>query len=144
MQGLANITEREHGSNQHNTQSYQWLTHETPRYVTLDVIIAKHLLQVHFYVMPVGTMEEHAILWHSWYYLTNCQIDWHKQSAKMVYKGNATQVSLLHESLSMQPPTPKSGDSTAEKGKGKQALTQNTSPTETSQSPNPTHVASTA
>ena len=27
--------------------------------VTLDVIIAKHVLQVRFYVMPAGTMEEH-------------------------------------------------------------------------------------
>ena len=62
----------------------------------------------------------------------------------MVYKGNATQVSLLHEGPLMQPPTPKSGDSTVEKGKGKQVLTQNTSPTKTSQSPNPTYVISIA
>ena len=48
-------------------------------YVTLDVIIAKHVLQVYFYVMPAGTMEERVILGRSWYYLTNCQIDWHKQ-----------------------------------------------------------------
>ena len=58
-------------------------------YVTLDVIIAKHVLQVRFYVMPVGTMEEHVILGRTWCYLTNFQIDWHKKQAKMVYKGNA-------------------------------------------------------
>ena len=48
-------------------------------YVTLDVIIAKHVLQVRFYVMPVGTMEEHVILGRTWCYLTNCQVDWHKK-----------------------------------------------------------------
>ena len=31
-------------------------------HVTLDVIIAKHVLQVRFYVMPIGTMKEHVIL----------------------------------------------------------------------------------
>ena len=60
-------------------------------YVTLDVMIAKHVLQVRFYVMPAGTMEEHVILGRTWCYLTNCQIDWHKKHAKMVYKGNAAQ-----------------------------------------------------
>ena len=60
-------------------------------YVTLDVMIAKHVLQVRFYVMPAGTMEEHVILGRTWCYLTNCQIDWHKQQARMVYKGNAKQ-----------------------------------------------------
>ena len=89
-------------------------------------------------------MEEHVILGCTWCYLTNCQIDWNKKQAKMVYKGNAAQVSLLHEGPSMQPPTPKSGDSIVEKGKDKQVLTQNTSPTKTSQSPNPTPVTSTA
>ena len=88
-------------------------------------------------------MEEHVVLGHTWCYLTNCQIDWHKQQAKMVYKGHAAQVSLLHQGPSTQPPTPKSGDSTAEKGKGEQVLTQNTSPIKTSQSPNPTPVTST-
>ena len=68
------------------------------------MIIAKHVLQVHFYVMPIGTMEEHVILGHTWCYLTNCQIDWHKKQAKMVYKGNATQVSLLHEDTSTPHP----------------------------------------
>ena len=59
-------------------------------HVTLDVIIAKHVLQVRFYVMPAGTMEEHVVLGQTWCYLTNCQIDWHKQQAKMLYKGHAT------------------------------------------------------
>ena len=72
-------------------------------YVTLEVIIAKYVLQVRFYVMHVGTMEEHVILGRTWCYLTNYQIDWHKQQAKMVYKGNAAQVSLLHEGTSTQP-----------------------------------------
>ena len=44
-------------------------------YVTLDVIITKDVLHVHFYVMPAGTMEEHVILGCTWCYLTNCQID---------------------------------------------------------------------
>ena len=61
-------------------------------YVTLDVIIAKHVLQVRFYVMRAGTMEERIILGHTWCYLTNCQVDWHKKQVKMVYKGNAAQV----------------------------------------------------
>ena len=91
--------------------------------VTLDVIIAKHVLQVCFYVMHAGTMEEHVILGCTWCYLTNCQIDWHKKQAKIMYKGNAAQVSLLHEDTSTQPPMPTSGDSIVDKGKGKQVLT---------------------
>ena len=69
--------------------------------------------------MPAGTMEEHVILGRMWCYLTNCQIDWQKKQAKMVYKGNAAQVSLLLEDASMQPPTPTEGDSTTDKVKGK-------------------------
>ena len=61
----------------------------------------------------------------------------------MVYKGNVVQVSLLHEDTSTQPPMPTSGDSTTDKGKDKQVLTQNTSPTNTSQSPNTTSTTST-
>ena len=102
------------------------------------------MLQVRFYVLPVGTMEEHVVLGHTWCYLTNCQIDWHKKQAKMVYKGNATQVSLLHEDTSTQPLMPTSGNSTVDKGKGKQILTQNTSPTEASSSPQSTPTTSTA
>ena len=45
--------------------------------------------------MPAGTMEEHVILGRTWCYLTNCQVDWDKRQAKMVYKGNAAQVPLL-------------------------------------------------
>ena len=41
-------------------------------YVTLDVMIVKHVLQVRFYVMPASTMEEHVILGCTWCYLTNC------------------------------------------------------------------------
>ena len=89
------------------------------RHVTLDVIIAKHVLQIRFYVLPAGTIEEHVILGHTWCYLTNCQIDWHNQQAKMVYKGHTTQVLLLQEGTSMQSPMPKSGDSNMEKGTGK-------------------------
>ena len=31
-------------------------------HVTLDIIIAKHVLQVHFYVLPASSMEEHVVL----------------------------------------------------------------------------------
>ena len=55
-------------------------------------------------VLPIGTMEEHVVLGHTWCYLTSSQIDWHKQQAKMVYKGHATQVPLLQEGTSMQSP----------------------------------------
>ena len=75
------------------------------------------------------------ILGHTWCYLTNCQIDWHKIQAKMVYKGNAVQVPLLQEDTSTQPTMPTSGDSTSDKGKGKQVLTPNTSPLKPSPSP---------
>ena len=88
-------------------------------YVTLDVIIAKHVLQVRFYVMPASTMEEHVILGRTWCYLMNCQVDWHKKQAKMVYKGNAAQVPLLQEDTSTEPLMPTSGASTSDKGKGK-------------------------
>ena len=60
----------------------------------------------------------------------------------MVYKDNATQVSLLHQGPSMQLPNQKRGDTTVEKGKGKQVLTQNTSPTEASSSPQSTPTTS--
>lgn len=39
----------------------------------------------------------------------------------MVYKGHATQVPLLQEGTSTQPSTPKGGDSTIAKDKGKNA-----------------------
>ena len=54
------------------------------------------------------------------------------------------QVSLLHEDTSIQPPMPTSGDSTVDKGKGKQALTQNTSPSRIPSSPQSTPTTSTA
>ena len=53
----------------------------------------------------------------------------------------AIQVPLLQEGRSMQHPTPKT-DSTVDKGKGKQVLTQNTSPTESSSSPQSTPTTS--
>ena len=46
-------------------------------HVTLDIAITKDVLQECFYVLPVGSMEEHVVLGHTWCYLTNCQIDWH-------------------------------------------------------------------
>ena len=58
--------------------------------MTLDIIVAKNVLQVPFNVLPAGTMEEHVVLGRTWCYLTNCLIDWHKQQAKMLYKGHAT------------------------------------------------------
>ena len=64
-------------------------------HVTLDIVITKNVLQVRFYVLLVGSMEEHVVLRCTWCYLTNYQINWHKQEAKMVYKGHATQVPLL-------------------------------------------------
>ena len=112
-------------------------------HVTLDVILTKHVLQVCFYVLPVGTMEEHVILGCTWCYFTNCQIDWHKQQAKMVYKVHATQVPLLQEGTSMQSPTSRSGDSSMQKSKGKQTLAQDTLSPKTSLSPNPTLTTST-
>ena len=77
--------------------------------------------------MPTGTMEEHVILGRTWCYLTNCQIDWHKQQAKMVYKGHAMQVPLLQEDTSTQSPIPKSGNPTTEKDKCKNVLSEDTS-----------------
>ena len=112
-------------------------------YVTMDVIIAKHVLQVRFYVMPVGTMEEHVILGRTWCYLTNCQIDWHKKQAKMVYKGNATQVPLLQEDTSTQPSMPTNGASTNNNDKGKQVLIPNTTLSKPPQSPHSTPTTST-
>ena len=100
-------------------------------------------MQARFYVLPAGTMEEHVVLGWTWCYLTNCQIDRHKQQAKMVYKGHATQVPLLQEGRLTQSPIPKSGDSTIEKGTGKKILTQDTSSTQTSLPPNPTPTNST-
>lgn len=41
-------------------------------HVTLDIVIAKNVLQVRFYVLPVGSMEEHVVLGRTWCYLTNC------------------------------------------------------------------------
>ena len=112
-------------------------------YVTLDVMIAKHVLQVRFYVMPAGTMEEHVILGRTWCYLTNCQIDWHRRQAKMVYKGNAAQLPLLQQDTSTQASMPTSDASTNDKGKGKQVLIPNTAPSETSPSPQSKPTAST-
>ena len=86
-------------------------------HVTLDIIIAKHVLQVRFYVLPVSTIEEHVVLGHTWCYLTNYQIDWHKQQAKMLYKIHATQIPLLQEGTSVQSSMQKSGDSTFGKDK---------------------------
>ena len=48
-------------------------------HVTLDIVITKNVLQVCFYVVPAESMEEHVVLGCTWCYLTNCQIDWHKQ-----------------------------------------------------------------
>ena len=90
-------------------------------HVTLDIIIAKHVLQACFYVLRAGTMEGHVVLGRMWCYLTNCQIDWHKQQAKMVYKGHATDVPLLQRTSTLSPMS-KSGDSTIEKDEGKQVL----------------------
>ena len=113
----------------------------------MDIILTKHVLQVWFYVLQVGTMEEHVVLGlvlgHTWCYLTKCQIDWHKQQTKIVYKGHATQVPLLQEDTLMQSPTPKSGDSTIQKGKSKQVLNQDILLTQTSLPPNPTPTPST-
>ena len=95
-----------------------------------------------FYVLPAGTMEEHVVLGQTWCYLTNYQIDWHKQQAKMIYKGHATQMPLLHKGTLTQSLTTKSGDLTMEKGKGKQTLAQDTLPTETSPSPHSTPTTS--
>ena len=64
-------------------------------HVNLDVAIAKNVLQVCFYVMLVGSMEEHFVLGCTWCYLTNCHIDWHMRQAKMLYKRHASQVPLL-------------------------------------------------
>lgn len=83
-------------------------------------------------------MEEHVVIGHTWCYLTNYQIDWHKQQAKMVYKGHATQVPLLQEETSTQSSTPKSGDSTIGSEKGKNVLPQETSSTKTSPPPDST------
>lgn len=112
-------------------------------HVTLDIIIAKHVLHVRFYVLPAGTMEENVVLGRTWCYLMNCQIDWHKNQAKMVYKGHATQVLLLQEGTSTQSPTPKSGDSTIKNGKDKKVLTQETSSIQNTLPPNPIPTTST-
>ena len=69
--------------------------------MTLDIVIAKNVLQVCSYVLPTGSMKEHVVLKHMWCYLTNYQIDWHKKQAKMVYKGHATQESFLQGELPM-------------------------------------------
>ena len=90
-------------------------------HIILDVLIAKQVLQVRFYVMPAGTMEEHVVLGRTWCFLTNCQIDWHKQQVKMVYKGITAQVPLLQGETSKSPSKP-TKDSTVEKGKGKLVL----------------------
>ena len=79
-------------------------------------------------------MEEHVILGRTWCYLTNCQIDWHKKHARMVYKGNAAQVPLLQENTPTKSTMPMSGTSTDDKGKGKQVLTSHTSPAQSSSS----------
>ena len=83
-------------------------------------------------------MEEHVVLGCTWCYLTNCQIDWHEQQAKMVYKGHATQIPFLQEGTSMQPSTQSSGVSTTKKGKVKTAIPQEIPSTNTSQPLNST------
>ena len=52
-------------------------------------------------------------------------------------------MSLLPEDASTQLPIPNSDDLSVDKGEGKQIITQNTSPTNTSQSPNTTPTTST-
>ena len=88
-------------------------------------------------------MEEHVILGRKWCYLTNCQIDWHKKQAKMVYKGNAVLIPLLQEDTPTQPTMPTSGDLTSDKGKGKQVLIPSTAPSKPPQSPHSTPTTST-
>ena len=77
-------------------------------------------------------MEEHVVLGRMWCYLTNYQIDWHNQQAKVVYKRHVTQVPLLQDGTSMQSSMQNSGDSTIGKDKGKNALPQDTLSTKTS------------
>ena len=81
-------------------------------------------------------MEKHVVIGCTWCYLTNYQIDWHKQQAKMVYKGHATQVSLRQGELSMQSSMQNNSDPTIRKGKGKTILLQDPPSTKASQPPN--------
>ena len=55
-------------------------------HVTVDVVVAKIVLHVHFHVMLTGLMEEHMVLRRTWCCLLNCQVDWHSRKAKMIYK----------------------------------------------------------
>ena len=77
--------------------------------------------------MPARSMEEHVLLGHTWYYLTNCQIDWHSCQAKILYKEQACQVPLLPKELPVLCTMQNNSDITFAKGKGK-AMLPNDSP----------------